>query len=111
MMMWPGEPLTTNHTSCQQMHVFEACSRAPPDGVLPHGEDKHSRMFQAVKLCTSQSQTMFMTQGAVYHNFDKRCCVSALLQVVQPNPANKHAYQEALQRHMQRGQRLFAPQQ
>ncbi|WIA42348.1 hypothetical protein OEZ86_008359 [Tetradesmus obliquus] len=32
-------------------------------------------------------------------------------QVVQPNPANKQAYEEALQRHMQRGQRLFAPQQ
>lgn len=34
-----------------------------------------------------------------------------LLQVVQPNPANKQVYQEALQRHMQRGQHLFAPQQ
>jgi hypothetical protein len=34
-----------------------------------------------------------------------------LLQVVQPSPANREVYQEALQRHMQRGQRLFAPQQ
>jgi hypothetical protein len=34
-----------------------------------------------------------------------------LLQVVQPNQASKQAYLEALQRHMLRGQRLFAPQQ
>jgi hypothetical protein len=43
--------------------------------------------------------------------FDHTMTACTLLQVVQPNAANKQAYQEALQRHMQRGQRLFAPQQ
>lgn len=34
-------------------------------------------------------------------------CLSGRLQVVQPNPANKQVYTEALARHMQLGKQLF----
>lgn len=55
-------------------------------------------------------QLQSMLWASITETFSVNTIMCAGLQVIQPNPANKAVYQEALQRHLLRGKQLFASQ-